>query len=93
MVGFCMVDNHQVDIIEADTFIDLGKKFFSKGGLDGIDQGCFLAPFYNIRIIGRAIMRREKLIKNLQLCVPDTNPENIVGDLLVMLHNVYRLSF
>jgi len=23
----------------------------------------------------------------------DTNPENIVGDLLVLLHNVYRLSF
>jgi hypothetical protein len=38
-------------------------------------------------------MRREKLIKNLQLRVSDTNPENIVGDLLKMPHNVYRLFF
>ena len=93
MIGLCVVDNHQVDIIEANTLFDLGKKFFSKGGLDGIDQGDFLVPFYNIRIVGGAIVRRKKLIKNLQLCVSDTNPENIVGDFLIMLHNVYRLSF
>ncbi len=93
MVGFGVADHHQVDLVQADGCLNLFQKFFCKGGLDRIDQCRFVLPPHHVGIVGCAIVGRKQLIKYLQIGVPHTDPGDIVGNLLVLLHNLYRLSF
>ena len=79
VVRFGMADNNQVNLVETNGCFDLGKELIGKGRFNGIDQSCFLLTTHYVRVVGRAIVRRKKLVKNFQVRVPDADPENIIG--------------
>jgi len=93
MVWLGMVDDNQINLVQADRSFNFVEKFIGKRCLNGIDQSDFLLTTNHIRIIGRAVVRREKFIKNFQLGMPDTDPENIVSNLLVLLHRCIAFPF
>ena len=71
----------------------LVEEFIGKRGFNRINQCRFILATNNVGIVSRTVVRREEFIKDFQVRMSHSDPGYVFRDLLILLHNLYRLSF
>jgi hypothetical protein len=80
VVRLGVVDNDDVDLLQGDQFLEFAQECLGEGRLDRVDQRGLGVAANQVRIVGRAVVGRKKVVKNLQFRVLGSDPMNSRGD-------------